>query len=266
MAAIHPVSQVGFAKGTSEQYNKVRSQYQPPVLSHLRQAIKSPGPLDIVEIGSGTGLLTRALLAHEEWKDAVRSYRAVEPSEGMRETFAKYTSDERVVLTGAESGWADLIVIGQAFHWCLDHEAAAAEFARVLKPGGVFALIWIQEGRETAPWVEQFRARIERDEGDTPHYRSGVWRQLFKTPSYAKSFGPPEETSIHYTTTDTLEGVISRGLTSSRVVVLSDAEKEVFVEDVKGIVQRGEGLVWIDKEKGTFEHPERTDIIISRRV
>jgi hypothetical protein len=70
--------------------------------------------------------LTRALLAHEEWKDAVRSYRAVEPSEGMRETFAKYTSDERVVLvegtfaeTGAESGWADLIVIGQVCR-CLE--------------------------------------------------------------------------------------------------------------------------------------------------
>jgi len=239
------------------------------VLSHLRRAIKSTEPLNVVEIGSGTGLFTRALLAHDEWT-AVRSYRAVDPSEGMRETFSKYTTDDRVVLsegtfanTGVESGWADLIVVAQAFHWCLDHEAAAAEFARVLKPGGVLAIIWVYEGREVALWLDQFRARVERDEGDAPHSRSGVWRQLFNTPSYTKSFTPPEEEAIRYVVPNTLDGIVSRGLSSSRVVVLTDAEKEVFVKDVEAIVQRGEGKVWIDEEKGTFEHPQRTEIIIS---
>ncbi|KAF7369051.1 CUE domain-containing protein [Mycena venus] len=247
MSAVHPTAQIGFAHGTNELYNKVRAQYQPQVLSHLHKAIKSSDPLNIVEIGSGTGLFTRALLAHDEWK-TVRSYKAVDPSEGMRETFAKYTTDERVVLsegtfanTGAESGWADLIVIAQAFHWCLDHEEAAAEFARVLKPGGVLALIWIHESRDIAPWLEQFRARVERDEGDTPRSRSGAWRQLFNTPSYKKSFTPPEEAAIRYVIPNTLEGIVSRGLSSSRVVVLTDAEKEVFVKDVEAIVRRGEG-------------------------
>jgi hypothetical protein len=73
----------------------------------------------LYRIGSGTGLFTRALLAHDEWKD-VRSLRAVDPSEGMREVFSRYTTDDRVVVsegtfdrTGIESGWADLIVIAQ---------------------------------------------------------------------------------------------------------------------------------------------------------
>jgi len=35
----------------------------------------------------------------------------------------------------------------QAFHWCLDYDAAAAEFSRILKPGGIVALIWNLEDR-----------------------------------------------------------------------------------------------------------------------
>jgi hypothetical protein len=100
-----------------------------------------------VRIAAGTGLFTRALLAHPEWS-SIRFLKAVEPSEGMRETFLKYTPDDRVVLSegtfnnmGLETGWADLVVIAQvnlflcshltlifhscrkAFHWCLNFEA-----------------------------------------------------------------------------------------------------------------------------------------------
>ncbi|KAJ7254647.1 S-adenosyl-L-methionine-dependent methyltransferase [Mycena haematopus] len=272
MSAVHPTSQLGFAKGTNELYNKARGEYEPRVLSLLRSAIKPLDPLNVVEIGAGTGLFARALLIHEEWA-SVRNFRAVDPSEGMRETFAKYTKDDRVVLsegtfanTGVENEWADLIVIAQAFHWCLDHEAAAVEFARILKPGGILALVWVHEGRESTPWLDQVRKRVERDEGDAPRARSGVWRQLFNKPSYTESFAPPESASITYSIPDTIDGIVSRGLSSSRVAVLTDAEKAVFIEDVKGIVQQGEGKLWIDEEKGIFEHPHAAYITVSRRV
>lgn len=35
----------------------------------------------------------------------------------------------------------------QAFHWCSDGEAAAAEFSRILKPQGVVFFIWNLENR-----------------------------------------------------------------------------------------------------------------------
>jgi SAM-dependent methyltransferase len=35
----------------------------------------------------------------------------------------------------------------QAFHWCPDFARASAEFGRILKPGGVLALIWNLEDR-----------------------------------------------------------------------------------------------------------------------
>lgn len=71
-------------------------------------------------LGAGTGIFTRALLAHPDWKDAVKELRAVEPSAGMRDQFTKTVNDSRASVadgtfdtTGIEDGWADLVVIAQ---------------------------------------------------------------------------------------------------------------------------------------------------------
>lgn len=123
-------------------------------------------------IGAGTGIFTRAFLAHPEWASAIKELRAFEPSEGMRDIFSKTVSDERVSIadgtfqqTNVDDGWADLVVVAQvvftfhrpaadlcnarsqAFHWCPDFSRASEEFGRLLKPGGVLALIWNLEDR-----------------------------------------------------------------------------------------------------------------------
>ena len=72
----------------------------------------------------------------------------------MREQFAKTVHDARVSAaegtfdrTGVPDGWADVVIVAQAFHWCPDYNKASIEFARVLKPGGIVALIWNLEDR-----------------------------------------------------------------------------------------------------------------------
>ena len=71
-------------------------------------------------IGAGTGIFTRALLAHSEWATDIGTLRAVEPSDGMRDIWTKTVKDSRATIvkgtfdnTGVEDGWADLIVIAQ---------------------------------------------------------------------------------------------------------------------------------------------------------
>lgn len=68
---------------------------------------------------------------------------------------SKTVNDERTRInqgtydaTGIESGWADLPVVAQTFHWCPDYELAAAESDRILKPKGTLALIWNLEDRQ----------------------------------------------------------------------------------------------------------------------
>ena len=52
----------------------------------------------------------------------------------------------------------------QAFHWVgHDGRAAVEEIARVLKPGGVWALIWNLEDRDV-PWIAQIREKYEQFE------------------------------------------------------------------------------------------------------
>ena len=72
----------------------------------------------------------------------------------MREVFASTVHDSRVTVaegtfdtTGVPDASADAIIIAQAFHWCPDYNKAFIEFARVLKPGGIVALIWNLEDR-----------------------------------------------------------------------------------------------------------------------
>lgn len=87
------------------------------LLTHRRPPVSRS---HVRRIGAGTGIFTRALLAHPEWAGAVGALRAVEPSEGMRAQFAKTVPDARVSVhegtfdaTAAPDGWADLVVIAQ---------------------------------------------------------------------------------------------------------------------------------------------------------
>src|SRR4249919_2611078 len=92
----------------------------------------------VVEVGAGTGKLTRALAAL-----GVRVL-AVEPDERMLSLLRERGLDG--VEGSAESipvgdGEADAVVAGSSLHW-FDLEAALPEFHRVLRPGRRLAFGW----------------------------------------------------------------------------------------------------------------------------
>ncbi|KZP11946.1 S-adenosyl-L-methionine-dependent methyltransferase [Athelia psychrophila] len=269
--SIHAVAQQGFGTGTNDLYDRVRPSYQSNAISHIRQAVKTTpgaGALHVVEIGAGTGIFTRALLAHPEWRDSLARIKAVEPSAGMRATFARTVLDPRVSVsegsfaaTGVEGGWADVIIIAQAFHWCPDYEAAAKEFARVLKPNGVVALIWNLEDRDAAAWVAQLRELIEAHK----YFRLGLWRAFFSAPSYGALFKPEKEETWEYTLPGTLEIVTERALSFSYIAILGEEERKGMGEEIKKIIGRGDGLVWRDEAKGEFDYPYQTNVVICEK-
>ncbi|PPQ84077.1 hypothetical protein CVT26_013158 [Gymnopilus dilepis] len=269
MSSVHKVAQTGFGTGTNELYDRARPSYQPFALDFIRESVRASGPLNIVEIGSGTGIFTRALLADTKWNHIIKELRAYEPSEGMRDVFRKTVKDDRISVAegyfdsiDVEDSWADLVVIAQAFHWCPDYSAAAKEFARVLKPDGVVALIWNLEDRETATWTAQIRDLIEVHEQGTPQYRHNYWRQLFETPAYKQSFESPKEKKWSYHLVGTKDSAVERALSKSYIAILPDEKKQEISEEIRRIIDNDSNKVWINEKEGEFEYPYKTDVVI----
>jgi ubiquinone/menaquinone biosynthesis C-methylase UbiE len=101
-----------------------------------------PEPLDVLDLGAGTGKLTAALLA------AGHRVTALEPSEGMREVLAARLGeapaatvvDGRAEAIPLGDDSVDAVVAGSAFHW-FEREPTLDEIGRVLRPPGVFGLL-----------------------------------------------------------------------------------------------------------------------------
>jgi SAM-dependent methyltransferase len=96
-------------------------------------------PLDVLDLGAGTGKLTAALLA------GGHRVTALEPLPEMREILAATLPDASAIDGRAEQlpltdQSVDAVVAGSAFHW-FDRGPALAEVARVLRPPGVFGLL-----------------------------------------------------------------------------------------------------------------------------
>jgi SAM-dependent methyltransferase len=114
-------------------------------------------PRDVVDLGAGTGKLTRALVAHGH------RVVAVEPLDEMRAELVSAVPGVRALAGSAEAlslpdASADVVTSAQAFHW-FDHARALPEIARVLRSTGVLALVWnSRDDRDS--WMARLSAII----------------------------------------------------------------------------------------------------------
>lgn len=90
--------------------------------------------LRVVEVGAGTGKLTKMLAS-----DFGVQVRAVEPNDSMRAEGEAYTQSCRNITwhkgsgedTGIESSCADWVIMASSFHWTNPNQSLP-EFARIL--------------------------------------------------------------------------------------------------------------------------------------
>ena len=72
-------------------------------------------------------------------------------------------------------------------------------------------------------------------------------------PFYKEKFNPAQNQVVRSANVTSLEKVIARAMTWSGVAIQTDETKEEIKVELQKIINRGDDLVWIDKEKGTFE-------------
>ena len=125
-------------------YDAARPPYPDRVYAILRErcGLGHAGGTATVEIGPGTGLATRRLLA-----EGARPLTAIEPDERLAQYLstrlgaAVHVQVGRFEANSLPSASADLVVSATAFHW-LDQQPALAQAGRILRPGGSLALWW----------------------------------------------------------------------------------------------------------------------------
>ncbi|MEZ4241966.1 MAG: class I SAM-dependent methyltransferase [Myxococcota bacterium] len=124
---------------TVDRYDRYRPDYPEALVDALSDLAVGAA---VVELGAGTGILSRQLAARG------LSVTAVEPNEAMRTAGAAHADSSGVrwvagsaEQTGLAAASADLVVGAQAFHW-FDLDRALPEIDRLLVPGAWAVAAW----------------------------------------------------------------------------------------------------------------------------
>jgi SAM-dependent methyltransferase len=127
------------AAGFAGAYDLHRPSPPAALLDALCLEARVDRPTLVVDLGSGTGLSTRA------WAERADEVVGVEGSPEMREQAEVATAAPNVRYvqafaqqTGLPDHSADIVTCSQSFHW-MEPQPVLAEVARILRPGGVFA-------------------------------------------------------------------------------------------------------------------------------
>lgn len=213
-------------------------------------------PLDLLDLGAGTGKLTASLLRRGAAVTAVEpdpEMFAVLRAELPRVTAVPGTAEDIPLADGS----VDAVLVGQALHW-FDMERALAEIGRVLRPGGVVAALWNHEDGSVG-WVagyheaEQLQRRVAGVPrgGDNPD------------PLAHPAFQPAERADFDHSVRTTVNRLIGTLGTRSWALASTPEEREAAFDRIRSYLAGAPelGLSGPGAEDREFELPLRTIVL-----
>ncbi len=191
-------------------------------------------PVDVLDLGAGTGKLTARLASLPGPSRVV----AVEPDPEMLAELRRQLPGVQAMEGRAEAiplpdGSVDAVLAGQAAHW-FDLDRALPEIARVLRPGGVLAGLWNADDA-SVDWVRGLHEASGRrtvvpilgpedEDRTTSTWLTEVGKQLF---------WPPEEGVFAHSHIRTAESMIETLRTHSLFLIMEEPEREATLTDVR---------------------------------
>lgn len=204
----------GLRFGTvAEQYDRFRPGPPPPAASLLGDVSDRA----VLELGAGTGKLTRFLLARGA------RVSVVEPDVEMMRVLRRRCPAARVVDGRAEAvdasdGAFDLVISSSAWHWFTQPDATD-EAARVLRDEGALHVWWNGFSRDVA-WMEELTALRERA-GDVG-VRPRGWHYSFDANG---PFVDAVNFTLDWTWSRTVDEVVGHFSTFSGAIARADDER-----------------------------------------
>lgn len=237
-------------------YVAARPGYPPEVVATLAdRAGLGPGAV-VADLGAGTGIFTRALLA------AGAVVHAVEPNGPMREALvadlgaepALVVHDATAEATGLASASVDLVTAAQAFHW-FDVALVRRECARILRPDGLVALVWNTRLDDAGAFSRGYEALLRRrgtDFAEVDHRRD----QAERLAGLFGRDGPERHAFAHRQVLDRA-GIRARLLSSSYAPPPGHPDHEPILAEL-------DALVDAHGEDGRVTLDYRTDLFLGR--
>lgn len=259
----HPAVR-GFDRA-AETYERGRPEYPTRAIAFVGRALGLGPGTTVVELGSGTGKLTRGLAA----LGAARV--AIEPMAGMRAVFARTVPDVPVLRGTAEAiplpgRFADAVMAGQAFHW-FDARRALPEIARVLRPRGGLGLVWNYRD-ESVAWskrlseiVGEYRRRSypRADAAPAPTTRDERWRQAIGRAG--SPFGPVHHRAFRHVQRADRATFVDRALSVSVIAMLPAPERRRVADRVRAAIDDDPRT----RGRTRLEMPYRTEVYWARK-
>lgn len=225
----------------AEHYDRSRPTYPVPAL----QWILGDQPRHVVDLGAGTGLLTRVALK------AGHHLVPVEPDPGMRTQLDAATPGTTALAGSAEhiplpDSSVDAVIAGQAYHW-FDKDKAHPEIARVLKPGGVFATLSNERDNRT-DWTAKLSGIMN---GGKRH----AWIHPVR-PDFGPLFADVEEQVFAHLAPQTPQGLCDLVASRSYYLVASSKTQVALLAQVRDLCATHPDL----RGKEEFDLPYETRV------
>jgi SAM-dependent methyltransferase len=210
-----------------DNYVKYRPGYPPAVLEYLASACDLSPQSVIADVGAGTGIFTKLLLAEGYTVFAVEPNRPMlAAAVGQLGDNGKFTAVEGTAeATTLADNSVDLIVCAQAFHW-FNNKNTQAEFRRILKPGCKAALIWNNRITSADGFLIAYDNLLKSESVDYnkvnhQNINDIDFKAFFKDGKYTLTKYPNQQVFDE-------EGLIGRALSSSYVPAPGTAESDKF--------------------------------------